>query len=92
VLSYSRLFALGLATGVIGTVVNAMSSMLGGSFIGNILMVFFMIFGHTFNIAINVLGAYVHSSRLQYVEFFGKFFEGDGKPFVPFKTLSKYTR
>ncbi|HYE11211.1 MAG TPA: V-type ATP synthase subunit I [Patescibacteria group bacterium] len=92
VLSYSRLFALGLATGVIGTVVNAMSSMLGGSFIGNILMVFFMIFGHTFNIAINVLGAYVHSSRLQYVEFFGKFFEGDGKPFVPFRTLSKYTK
>jgi V/A-type H+-transporting ATPase subunit I len=92
VLSYSRLFALGLATGVIGTVVNAMSSMLGGSFFGNILMVFFMIFGHTFNIAINVLGAYVHSSRLQYVEFFGKFFEGDGKPFVPFRTLSKYTK
>lgn len=92
VLSYSRLFALGLATGVIGTVVNSMSSMLGGSFFGNIFMVFFLILGHTFNISINVLGAYVHSSRLQYVEFFGKFFEGEGKPFVPFRTLSKYTR
>lgn len=92
VLSYSRLFALGLATGVIGTVVNSMSSMLGGSFIGNIFMVFFLILGHSFNIAINVLGAYVHSSRLQYVEFFGKFFEGDGKPFVPFRTFSKYTK
>ncbi len=92
VLSYSRLFALGLATGVIGTVVNSMSSMLGGSFIGNIFMVFFMIFGHTFNIAINTLGAYVHSSRLQYVEFFGKFFEGDGKPYIPFRTATKYTK
>lgn len=92
VLSYSRLFALGLATGVIGTVVNSMATMLSGSIIGNIFMVFFLILGHTFNIAINVLGAYVHSSRLQYVEFFGKFFEGDGKPFIPFRTLSKYTR
>jgi V/A-type H+-transporting ATPase subunit I len=92
VLSYSRLFALGLATGVIGTVVNSMATMLGGSIIGNIFMVFFLILGHSFNIAINVLGAYVHSSRLQYVEFFGKFFEGDGKPFMPFRTLSKYTK
>ena len=90
VLSYSRLFALGLATGVIGTVVNSMSVMLKGSFIGTIFMVFFMILGHTFNIAINVLGAYVHASRLQYVEFFGKFFEGDGKPYTPFRTISKY--
>ncbi len=90
VLSYSRLFALGLATGVIGTVINAMASMLGGSFFGYILMVVFMVLGHTFNIAINVLGAYVHSSRLQYVEFFGKFFEGDGKPFEPFRVNTKY--
>jgi V/A-type H+-transporting ATPase subunit I len=90
VLSYSRLFALGLATGVIGTVVNSMSVMLKGSIIGYIFMAFFMILGHSFNIAINTLGAYVHASRLQYVEFFGKFFEGDGKPFTPFRTISKY--
>lgn len=90
VLSYSRLFALGLATGVIGTVINEMSLMLRGSFIGNIFMIIFLIFGHTFNIAINVLGAYVHSSRLQYVEFFGKFFDGDGMPYRPFKVNTKY--
>ena len=90
VLSYSRLFALGLATGVIGTVINGMSLMLRGSFIGNIFMIVFLIFGHTFNIAINVLGAYVHSSRLQYVEFFGKFFDGDGMPYKPFKVNTKY--
>ena len=90
ILSYLRLFALGLATGVIGAVINSMSLMLGGSIIGYILMVFFMILGHSFNIAINVLGAYVHSSRLQYVEFFGKFYDGDGKPFNPFKIATKY--
>lgn len=90
VLSYSRLFALGLATGVIGTVINGMSLMLRGSFIGNIFMIIFLIFGHTFNIAINVLGAYVHASRLQYVEFFGKFFDGDGMPYKPFRVKTKY--
>lgn len=90
VLSYLRLFALGLATGVIGAVVNSMSSMLGGTVIGYIAMTFFMILGHTFNMAINVLGAYVHSSRLQYVEFFGKFYDGDGKPFNPFRIKTKH--
>jgi V/A-type H+-transporting ATPase subunit I len=84
------LFALGLATGVIGTVVNSMSAMMGGTVIGYILMTFFMILGHTFNMAINVLGAYVHSSRLQYVEFFGKFYDGDGKPFNPFRLRTKH--
>lgn len=90
VLSYLRLFALGLATGVIGTVVNSMSAMMGGTVFGYILMTFFMILGHTFNMGINVLGAYVHSSRLQYVEFFGKFYDGDGKPFNPFRMRTKH--
>ena len=53
-------------------------------------MLVFLLFGHTFNIAINVLGAYVHSSRLQYVEFFGKFFDGDGMPYKPFRVNTKY--
>jgi V/A-type H+-transporting ATPase subunit I len=90
VLSYSRLFALGLATGVIGTVVNSMAVMVGGSLIGKLFMIIIMLIGHTFNIVINSLGAYVHASRLQYVEFFGKFFEGDGKPFTPFRKTLKY--
>ena len=46
--------------------------------------------GHTFNMAINLLGAYVHTCRLQYVEFFGKFYEGGGQPFQPFKLKTKY--
>ena len=40
--------------------------------------------------AINLLGAYVHTCRLQYVEFFGKFYEGGGKAFAPFKQNTKY--
>jgi V/A-type H+-transporting ATPase subunit I len=46
--------------------------------------------GHTLNIGINVLGAYVHTNRLQFVEFFGKFFEGGGRKFAPFTTKTKY--
>ncbi len=90
VLSYSRLLALGLATGVIASVINQMGSMGGRSIIGVILFVVVFLIGHTFNMAINLLGAYVHTCRLQYVEFFGKFYEGGGKPFDPFKLKTKY--
>ncbi|MGI6587087.1 MAG: V-type ATP synthase subunit I [Gracilibacteraceae bacterium] len=90
VLSYSRLFALCLATGVIAQVFNAMGVMMGGSIIGKIIMVAFLAFAHVFNTALGVLGAYVHTSRLQYVEFFGKFYEGEGKPFNPFRIKTKY--
>ncbi|MFZ5354734.1 MAG: V-type ATP synthase subunit I [Bacillota bacterium] len=89
-LSYLRLFALGLATGVIGTVINSMAFMMGGSIIGYFFMIIVLIVGHTFNIGINVLGAYVHSSRLQYVEFFSKFYEGDGIAYNPFRIKTKY--
>lgn len=90
VLSYSRLLALGLATGVIASVINMMGSMVGGGVLGAIIFTVVFIFGHTMNMAINVLGAYVHTNRLQFVEFFGKFYEGGGKPFEPLTTESKY--
>jgi V/A-type H+-transporting ATPase subunit I len=90
VLSYSRILALGLATGVIAMVVNTMAKMLGFNIIGYLLMTVALIIGHTFNIAINALGAYVHSSRLQYVEFFSKFYEGGGRTFSPFVLKTKY--
>ncbi len=90
VLSYSRLLALGLATGVIASVVNQMGTMLGGGIAGAILFIVVFLIGHTFNIGINLLGAYVHTCRLQYVEFFGKFYEGGGKAFHPFKENTKY--
>jgi len=90
VLSYSRLFALCLATGVIAQVFNAMGLMMGGSLIGKLIMVAFLIFAHTFNTALGILGAYVHTSRLQYVEFFGKFYSGEGKAFDPLRRKTKY--
>ena len=90
VLSYSRLLALGLATGVIASVINQMGSMGGKSVVGVIVFVLVFIVGHTFNIGINLLGAYVHTCRLQYVEFFGKFYEGGGREFHPFHRETKY--
>ena len=90
VLSYSRLLALGLATGVIAQVINTMGSMFGGGPIGAILFAVIFLVGTVLNFAINVLGAYVHTNRLQYVEFFGKFYDGGGEPFVPFEVKSKY--
>ena len=90
VLSYSRLLALGLATGVIGNVINMMASMFGGGVVGAILFIVIFVLGHTLNIGINALGAYVHTNRLQYVEFFGKFYEAGGRPFTPFQNANKY--
>lgn len=89
-LSYSRLLALGLATGVIGTVINQMGAMGGGGIGGVIMFTAVFVFGHAVNFGINALGAYVHTNRLQYVEFFGKFYEGGGRPFEPFATHTKY--
>jgi len=90
VLSYSRLLALGLATGVMATVFNSMASMGGKSVLGVIIFILVFLVGHIFNMAINLLGAYVHTCRLQYVEFFGKFYEGGGRAFNPFKLKTKY--
>lgn len=90
VLSYSRLLALGLASGVICTVINMMASMVGGGFVGVIAFIVIFILGHAINIGINALGAYVHTNRLQYVEFFGKFYSGGGREFSPFSMRTKY--
>jgi V/A-type H+-transporting ATPase subunit I len=90
ILSYSRLLALGLATGVIAQVVNQMGSMMGDGIVGIIVFIIVFLVGHTFNLAINMLGAYVHTCRLQYVEFFGKFYEGGGVQFAPFRENTKY--
>jgi V/A-type H+/Na+-transporting ATPase subunit I len=90
VLSYSRLLALGLASGVISSVINKMAAMAGKGIIGPLVFVIILLFGHAINFAINILGAYVHTNRLQYVEFFGKFYEGGGRAFNPFSMKTKF--
>ena len=90
VLSYSRLMALGIATGVIANVVNILASMSGPSFFGAVLFVIIASLGHSLNFGINILGAYVHTNRLQYVEFFSKFYVGGGRAFSPFGMHTKY--
>ena len=90
ILSYSRLLALGLATGVIAQVFNQIGSMLGGGPLGAIVFILVFLIGHPLNLGINLLGAYVHTNRLQYVEFFGKFYEGGSRKFQPFAVHTKY--
>lgn len=92
-LSYSRLFGLGLTTGVIGLVMNKLGmiivNMIGP--VGWVFAVIIFVGGHIFNLAINLLGAYVHDSRLQYIEFFGRFYDGSGHAFKPLGYDLKYT-
>lgn len=91
VLSYSRLLALGLATSVIAMVVNTLcQTALGIPVLGWVLAVLIFIGGHLFNLGISFLGGFVHSMRLQFVEFFSKFFKSGGRPFKPFSLESKY--
>ena len=86
ILSYSRLLALGLATTALAFAVNLIANMVSGvPYVGWIFMTLVLIVGHLFNLAVNVLGAFVHSSRLQFVEFFGKFISESGRTFKPFK-------
>lgn len=87
ILSYARLLALGLCTGVIASVINQLGATPGG---GNwFLFIIIFIIGHTINLGINLIGAYVHTNRLQYVEFFSKFYEGGGNPFTPLSAQSQ---
>ena len=92
-LSYSRLFALSLSGGIIATVVNQISRMLPGTDIpgfGLLITIPVLVFGHVFNIAMSVLGGFIHTARLQFVEYFGKFYEGTGVPFSPLQYKSQY--
>lgn len=87
VLSYLRILALGLVTGALAFTVNLVAEQIGALlpwFLVIPFMITVYVVGHAMNIALNVLGAFIHSGRLQFVEFFSQFFEGGGRPFKPF--------
>lgn len=90
-LSYCRILALGLAAGVMAQVFNLLGTLGGPTLPGFILFVFVMLIGHGLNIAINILGSFVHTCRLQYLEFFGRFYEDGGTPFDPALPSEKYS-
>lgn len=91
ILSYSRLLGLGMATGIIANVINMVAMMVFElPVVGPIGTLIILVGGHLFNLFISVVGSYVHCSRLQYVEFFGKFYEGGGRAFAPFAPETKY--
>ena len=91
-MSYTRLLALGLTTAIMGNVFNVLSTQFAGSVWTFIPMILVFLIGHAINFGLNVLGSYVHTIRLQYVEMFSKFYEGGGRKFTPFALRSKYTR
>jgi V/A-type H+-transporting ATPase subunit I len=91
VLSYIRLMALGMCTGGVAVAINVIAWMLlPVPIVGVGAAVIVLIVGHTYNIAVNVLGAFVHSLRLQYVEFFPRFYAGGGERFVPFREQNEF--
>ncbi|HZK27151.1 MAG TPA: V-type ATPase 116kDa subunit family protein, partial [Thermoclostridium sp.] len=93
ILSYSRLLALGLATSIIASIVNELSVMFDFPIVLKVIVaIVILLVGHTVNFAINALSAYVHSCRLQYLEFFGKFYTGGGVAFSPLKINTKYIK
>lgn len=89
ILSYARILALGLATGVIAMVMNILAGMVQINVLGFILSLVIYFIGHVFNITMSLLSAYVHDSRLQYIEFFNKFYDGGGYNFEPLAIQTK---
>ena len=94
ILSYARLLALCLATGGIAMTVNILAELCYDMipFIGIVLAVIVFIFGHIVNMMFNVLGSFINSLRLHYVEFFGQFFMGGSKKFEAFKASRIFTK
>jgi V/A-type H+-transporting ATPase subunit I len=93
-LSYARLLALGLATTGMALAFNVVSELIGEMIpiIGIVITIILLIMSHLVNMVLQALGAGVHSLRLQYVEFFNRFYEGGGRNFSPFQIKRKYTK
>ena len=98
IVSYARIFALGLVGGAMGEVFNMIGAMLASAGNGFVHVIFVILAGvvliamHLFGLFINTLGAYAHTARLQYVEFFGKFYEPGGRAFKPLSINSSNVR
>ena len=94
ILSYMRLFGLGLTSVVIGGVANQLAGVMFGMIpvAGYLIGIIIIVFLHGLNIGISTIGAYLHNSRLQFIEFFGRFYEGNGREFSPMGVKTKYTR
>jgi len=106
ILSYSRLWALGLVTGVMATTINLISIQFSQIFttfipfinkigfikliVSSFILIVIFVLGHLVSFLMNLLGAFVHPVRLQFVEFFSKFFKAGGNAFRPFKVQTKY--
>ncbi len=106
ILSYSRLWALGLVTGVMASTINLISLQFSQIFVSvvpfsgsapvlkiifsSVILITIFILGHAVSFLMNLLGAFVHPVRLQFVEFFSKFFKSGGNAFRPFKVETKY--
>lgn len=100
ILSYTRLVALGLATGIIAGVVGTLSNLAGSGIVekggawivlGYAIMIIIFVAGNIFNIALNVLGTYINVGRLHFVEFFSKFFQSGGKPLKVITRSQEYS-
>ncbi|MFH1849385.1 MAG: V-type ATP synthase subunit I [archaeon] len=91
-ISFSRLFALSLSTAGIALAVNLLANLVVGfPWVGIILAAIVFIIGHMFGFVMNSIGSFVHSLRLQFVEFFGRFYEGGGDRFTPLREERYYT-
>ena len=88
-LSYIRLFALGLSSAILGFVINdiALQILNSSKILGPLFFIIFLLLGHTLNILISSLGSFVHPMRLTFVEFYKNAgFKGGGEEYKPFKS------
>lgn len=94
ILSYARLYGLMLSGAVVAQIISsaALNFFAGGNVLLIVLGIILLVVGHAFNLVMNLLGAYIHDARLQYVEFYGRFFEGEGELFKPLGSEHKYIR